>query len=202
MKEITFYSSLIRSIEQIYFRFALIVLHKRMDGYHKQASQSIKPYANDIKSPLIECIDEIIENDQGNPEDLDSINYSILTSSITYLHGPAKHNTVERHVINKENVGELSKHFKARSNGAALHPGIKEKLEHSTWEHIHAAIRHARKGDNSNAKIHTDIASSACKELAHFMEEEHYLEFIMEIEKHFDAIKQNTKSETIQQGQT
>lgn len=195
MKERTPYSSLIRAIEKIYLRVALTALHERMDVYHKQASQSLKPHANNIKSPLRECIDEIIEYDQDDPEDLDTNNHSILTGSISDLYGPAKdNNTVELHVITKENVGELSKYFKARSDGSALHPGIIEKLEHSTWEHIHAAIRYARKGDYRNARMHSDIASSACQELAHFMNEECYLEFIMEIEKHLDVLKQHKQS--------
>ncbi len=188
MKTTRSYSALIHSIEKIYLKVALTALQKRMAGYHKLASQAGKAYTPDIKSTLLKYVDEIIKNHQdgqGGPHDVDG---PVISGTKT---GPRSHATpaFKPYVVNKENVGELSRYFKARMSGAGLHHGIEEKLEHATWEHIHAAIRYARRGDKSNAKLHADIASSACKELVHYMADDRYREFIAEIDRELETLK-------------
>lgn len=182
-------SSLIEAIERFYVSVSVTILHKRMESYHRQSSNSTKPYANDIKSPLLECINEIIENGQGNPEPPDVFVYSDPVGVTIRPHTAEELRRGARYVLSREDVGELSKYFKARAGGSDLHPGIKEKLERSTWEHIHAAIRYARQGDSRNASMHAAIANSACKELAHYMVEEQCREFILGIEEHLEIFK-------------
>jgi len=187
MKRILVYSAFIRELQKIYARFVLTVLHSRMDRYHKQAHQSLKPYANDIKAPLFECINTLIDTAQEKPDALPAVDQAIRANA-TNPPTPEKYPAVDLPVVNQENVGELSKYFKARIKGPEAHPGIEEKLEHSTWEHIHAAIRCARQGDKRSAKMHANIASSACKELAHYMIEEQYRGFVAEIEQHLAGL--------------
>jgi hypothetical protein len=194
MKKTTFYNELIKAIDKVYMKVALKGLQKRMAGYHQQVSQSTKSRVNDIKSPLLDYIDTITIKDQGDPEELHTIGSPAPESATANqhasdLHTPAKNQTDEPYVIDKNNVGELSRYFKEKSIESELHPGIEEKLEHSVWEHIHATIKYARQGDKPNAKMHTDIANSACEELAHYMSEEDYLEFIMKIKEHLDVLK-------------
>ncbi|WP_126454220.1 hypothetical protein [Sulfuriflexus mobilis] len=149
----------------------------------------MKSYATDIKSPLLECVNGIRDNPAGDTESPHILDYSILKNMTAKPHIAEEHMNVEVHMINKENVGELSRYFKEKSNVARFPSGIEEKLQHSTWENIHAAIRYAKQGDERKARIHVDIASSACKELAHFMNEAVYTAFIIDIEKHLDAVK-------------
>lgn len=196
MKSVISYNALIRAIEKVYFKVSLNVLHKRMDGYHKQASHGMQLHSGDIKSPLSNCIDDIIANAPNAPnasEATDAKNTSIPVSSVTNTPTDTEYSVDENITPIKENVGELSKYFKARNNGSSLPPGIEEKLEQSTWGHINAAIRYANLGDKENAKMHANIASSACSELAHFITKEQYQAFIIEIEKHLDSIKQSKK---------
>lgn len=187
MKNAAFYNALIRKIEKIYNKISLIVLRKRMDGYHTQASQSFN-LANGIKSPLLDCIDTIIVNNQDDSRTPHNNDRPVLTTA-TNLNTPAKNHTDKPHVVNKRSAEGLSRHFKARTNGSELHPEIAKKLERSIWEHINATIRYARQGDKYNATMHTDIANSACKELAHYMTEEHYQAFVMKIEEYLDSLK-------------
>lgn len=196
MKKTSFYSALIQELENIYARLVLNVLHIRMDRYHKQAHQSTKSYSTDIKSPLLSCISTLSDKAQINSEMSSAIEQSMLasdnSSTVIHDHYPA----AEVLVVSTENVGELSKYFKARGNGSGLHPGVETKLEQSTWEHIHAAVRYARQGNTSSAKMHVNIASSACQELAHYMHEEQYRQFVVEIEQHLENVVQDMQGET------
>lgn len=188
MKNPAFYDALIRAIEKIYYRIASIVLRKRMDGYRKQASQGHKLYANGIQSPLLDYIDDIIASNADSAE-------IPLDDGAPVHHAADYQNTVtKRHTdtpppVDRENAGGLSRHFRKRTGGSELYPEIANKLVQSIWEHIHATTRYARQGDKYNATMHTDIANSACKELAHYMSEERYQGFIMEIAAYLDALK-------------
>lgn len=201
MSKTVSYRVLIRGIEKIYFKISLIVLHKRMDNYHRQASHSKKEYANDIRSPLLECADILIVNNQDNPEVIHAIDCTTAESATTNWHTHEKHRAAtdanNQPAFNHEHVGELSKYFRERGRSSDLHPNIKEKLEHSVWEHIHATIRYARQGDNRSSKMHAGIANYACKELAHYFNQEDYQAFATEVEEHLNCLKatqQNTSA--------
>jgi hypothetical protein len=185
MKTTKYYVLLIRVIEGIYFKVTLSLLHKRMDGYHQQSCRGIKPYAGDIKEPLQECIDTIVFHGLNQTGDSKLI-HELDTAN---QHIPEKYNVEELHQLNKERVAELAHYFKSRRSEFVLNAGIEEKLEHSTWEHIHAVVRCAKQGDDHGARMHADIASTACQELAHFMLEKNYTDFIGEIETYLDVLK-------------
>lgn len=76
---------------------------------------------------------------------------------------------------------------------------VGEKLMQSTWDHLHASIRYARAGNEESARLHASIMDSALKEAVHFLDEEAYNEFILNLGKEMsklvwadepDAIKQ------------
>jgi hypothetical protein len=189
MKKTLFYSTLKQEIEKIYIKVSLIVLHKRIKGYSKQSDQSNVSHTHDIGIPLLECIDAINVNRRDDSDTSRVSDDANAESVITDPHAPIKYQPLKPHVIDKKNIGDLSRYFKARSNGAELHPEIKEKLECSIWEHIHATIKYARQGDNRNAKMHADIVCSACKELAHYMSKDDYMNFIAGVNEHLDVLK-------------
>jgi len=185
MKKTVIYGSLIRAIEGIYTKVTLTILHKRMDGYHQQSCQGLSPYAGNIKKPLLECIDVIVFhglNETAAPE-------HTHLADIASQHIPEKYNGPELQRLNKERVVELAQYFKSKHNDSALNAGVEERLEHSTWEHIHAVVRCAKKGDDHRARMHADIASAACMELAHFMAEEQYTGFMSNIDNYLNVLK-------------
>lgn len=186
MKKNSTTNVLIRKIEKLYFRVSLIILHKRIDGYHKVAAH--KEHAEDIKSPLQECVDIIVGYALDNPEIIYTIDRLKNETTADHLHHHKKPQTAGQHnTVNQEHIGELSKYFKARRDGSDLHPGINEKLQHSIWDHVHATIRCARLGDERCSKMHASIADSACKELAHYMNKEEYQAFIREVLEHLNT---------------
>lgn len=188
MKNNSFYTALIQELQKIYARLLLTVLHVRMDRYQQQAVQSFKPYTTDIKSPLMAVVNTISHRAKTEPELHRAIDPYKLSATKSPASGEVATTGLGLHGIDKDNFGELSRYFKDRSNGAELHPGIEARLEQSTLEHIQAAIRCARRADSSHAKMHVGIASSACKELAHYMPEDQYLKFVGEIAKQLDEL--------------
>jgi len=189
MKDGSIYRTLIEAIEKLYLRIVVKALHRRMGAYHKEVPQQFKPYQKDIKTPLLVCIDDIIENGPDDDECVPIIHYAIPTNASMSHQRPGAGYIHVQHAIDKKNVGELSRYFKARWNGSDIHPGIKEKLERSAWEHLHASIRHARQGENETARIHADIAHYACNELAHYLSEKDYQCFTSELEKHLGTLQ-------------
>ena len=188
MKQTSPYSVLIRKMEKLYFRVSLIVLHKRIDGYHKVAAH--KKHAEDIRSPLQECVDIIVGYALDNPEIIYTIDRPRNETISNHLPQHKNKQTGDQyHAVNPNHISELSKYFKARRDGSDLHPGIKEKLQHTIWDHIHATIRCARHCDDRCSKMHAAIADSACKELAHYMEKEDYHLFTTEVKHHLDTLK-------------
>ena len=187
MKSTAFYNALIDSIETIYKKISAIILHKRMDRYDKEPARSPRSYAKGIKSPLLDSIDDIIANQPDSAEASPDIGQPAIDSTAS-PNTPAKNHTGQSEMLENHNAEEFSRHIKASTNGSELYPEIAKKLEHSVWEHIHLAIRRARQGDKRNASMHTDIANSASKELAHYMNEEHFQAFLMSIEKYLDSL--------------
>jgi len=186
------YRALIRGLENLYAKISLLVLHKRINSYHGNATY--KEHAKNIKTPLMEFIETTIKQavKTGNTNGNNKPASSNSNNNPQPVH-PAKQKT-EHHQLSRERIDELSKYFKERNKGPDLHPPIQKQLEHSVWEHLHTALRYAGLGDKRNSKMHADIVDSACKELAHYMDEEPYLAFITDIEDHLAALKTSHKN--------
>jgi len=79
-------------------------------------------------------------------------------------------------------VAEVVAHFRSRAS-SDVSPYLGDRLESSTWSHIHTALLRARAGDLANARLHADIASQAMREAACFMSEDAYGRFARDIEQ-------------------
>ena len=179
------YNALIGKIERLYFKVSLKILHRRMASYHKTSVHS--EHAQEIKSPLQECIDIIVGYALDNAE----VIYPVGTLSADHLarSRSASATTNVEEPISHQDISELSRYFKARSQGLDLHPSIQEKLENSIWDHVHATIRYARQGDKLNSRMHMNIANCACKELAHYLDKNDYCAFTGEVSAHLATLK-------------
>ncbi len=78
--------------------------------------------------------------------------------------------------------GDLAKHLEADHAGAALHSEASDGLRKRTWEHIHTALRSARQGDATNARLHAELANAAFAEAAHYMSSEEFAEFAARVQ--------------------
>ena len=178
-------NALIGKIERLYLKISLKILHRRMASYHK-TSVSIE-HAQEIKSPLQECIDIIVGYALDNTE----VVYPVGTLTAAHLSRSRSASVTgnDEEQISHQDISELSRYFKARSQGVDLHPSIQEKLENSIWDHVHATIRYARQGDKANSRMHMNIANCACKELAHYLEKNDYRAFTGEVSAHLATLK-------------
>lgn len=183
------YRALIKALEKLYTKVSLYLLHKRINTYHSKASDGKNKHHDGIKTLLSTFIETTVA--QATSSDHSNHNYDHLAEG----HKPQPNHSGESQSghLNRERIDELSKYFKARNKGDELHPAIRDKLKHSVWEHIHATVRCARQGDERNAKMHLNIASTACKELGHYMDDDEYQTFVSEAESHLDILTTNNK---------
>ena len=203
MNTSNFLSRLLHELQRLYNQVALAQLHKRMDVYHKHTNHS-KKHAKDIKASLLEYVDNVVvvEGEKTKTKTPHDVERPVGAGGVTGRHAAQSHHALspfnfdEKPVgpnpykLNKKQVKDLSKYFKARKKGSELRPGIEEKLKDSIWIHINASVQCALKGDKRNAKMHIDIANYAFKEIAHYMPEEKYLELTIKINNRLDDLSE------------
>jgi hypothetical protein len=191
MKSVLFYTDFLHTIEKLYSRIVLIILQNRMNTYHSEPSiANYTRHTLDIKAPLFKYIDDISSSDKNSVADIQTLDYSFF-SQPAHSHTPSQFELSNPCMVKEQDSSEFSSYLKAGHNNLKLNPRIDEKLKHSTWEHIHASIRHARLNDARVAKMHADIANNAFKELAHFVSTEAHAELALEIEDQLDGLLNN-----------
>ena len=176
MKVSALLNLLFEEIESLYKKVALRMLHRRMTRYHQHINFTSSPHARDIKSPLLDCIDHVAIHKKNGVKLTDVVHD--IGSPVLGVGDSEKPKAVSEnesepnpYMLDKKVVNELSTYFKEKKKGKEIHTSINVKLKRSVWEHINAAMSSARKGDKRNAKMHVDIASSAFREVAHYMPE-------------------------------
>jgi hypothetical protein len=206
MKISDFLCMLLHKLQQLYYRIAVSRLHKLMDRYHRYTSHSKKSHADDIKTSILEYVDNVVvvEKEKNITKERSDIDHSVTEAGVTAKHTTQSHHDLypfkldekddgpNPYALNKKQVDELSKYFKAREKGPELHQGMEEKLKDSIWLHMNASVQCALKGDGGSAKMHADIADYAFKEIAHYMPKEQYLELSEKIHKRLDSLKNGT----------
>lgn len=202
MKISDFLSMLFHKLQQLYYRMAVSRLHKLMDRYHRYTSHSKKSHANDIKTSILEYANNVVvEKEKNISKDLNDTDHPVTEAGVTAKHVTHSHHDLypfkqgekedgpNPYALNKEQVDELSKYFKAREKGPELHHGMDENLKDSIWIHMNASVQSALKGDGRSAKMHADIADYAFKEIAHYMPKEEYMELTEKINTRLDTLK-------------
>jgi hypothetical protein len=179
MKTIFYYAGIIRLIRKVHLKISLIVLHKHVLNYRKEVHH-VTGLGEEIRSSIEYLIQDAILNVNGQSIKNDSTDYELL----------ANRNNRSTYVqtLNRKELGELAKYFKERNNKSIFN-SLEEKLEKSTIDHMHEAIRYARQGDERNAHMHADIASSSCEELSHFMSKEQHHEFVGQIKGGLEVLR-------------
>jgi hypothetical protein len=127
---------------------------------------------------------------------IDDLSAKAISENTRILGVPAVQSIEESYSKNKrtkeakvENVSgvesEFAKHVKQRRPPSITQPQMGENLKSSVWEHIKAAIRHAKNGDVETAKLHTNIAGAALEEAGHYMGNDDYSKLVLQIESYF-----------------
>jgi len=179
MKTILYYTGLIQLIRKLHLKMSLIVLHKQVINYRKEIGHSTG-LGDEIRSSIKLLIQEAMLNINGQNNKKNSAEYKLLPNR--------GGRSIYVQAVSRKELGELAKYFKERNN-KSLFNSLEDKLEKSTIDHIHEAIRYARQGDERNAHMHADIASSSCEELSHFMSKERHHDFVGEMKESLESFR-------------
>ena len=177
--------SLLPSIQKVYSEVVLSILLRRMRTYHKSCTTD---HWHKLKKPLKDSLDIASQLSRKRPpNNLKSISVKVKKYS------PANRPDTHDPVVNSKHINELSQYFKKQDGNANIASGIDEKLKHSAWQHIHLTLYLARNKQTVTAQMHADIAYYACKELAHYLPEQEYCDFINEIQDELQQINNLAK---------
>ena len=179
MKTVLYYTGLIKLIRKVQFKISLAVLHKQVLNYRKDVLHGAG-LGEEIRASIKSLIQDAMLNVNGKNNKKNSADYDFLVNRYEHSLGVKS--------INHKEFSELAKYFKERNNKFIFN-SIEEKLEKSSIDHMHEAIRYARQGDEQNALMHADIASSSCEELSHFMSKEQHHEFVGQMKGSLEDFK-------------
>jgi len=179
MKTILYYTGLVNLIRKVQLKISLIVLHKQVVNYRKEVGHSAG-LGEEIRSSIKLLIQDAMLNINGQNNKKSSAEYRFLSNRAS--------RSIYVQAVSRKELGELAKYFKERNN-KSLFNSLEDKLEKSTVDHMHEAIRYARQGDERNAHMHADIASSSCEELSHFMSKERHHEFVGEMKDNLESFR-------------
>jgi len=152
-----------------------------MRSYHKSCTTK---HWHKLKKPLKDSLDiasQLSRKRQSNQ--LKSISIKVKK------YAPADRPDTHDPVVNSKHINELSQYFKKQDGNANIASAIDEKLKHSAWQHIHLTLYLARNKQTATAQMHADIVYYACKELAHYLPEQEYCDFINEIQDELQQLK-------------
>ncbi len=165
------FNSLIHSIQTLYHKLSLYLFNIR-----KQSGYSVttkKPH--DIKKNISKKINLLVKKSKNKTSNLPAEKDSVMSKQFAST-------GIDTHVAHSKFKKEISE----------INPAIKEQLSKSTWSHIHAAIRNARQGKKTEARLYGELANNALKEAAHYMSEDEYLEFTTSIDLELSKLKSDS----------
>ena len=172
-------SNLLNSLKQLYSR--IMTLHAESSA-RSSRNHSSTASAQNIVSPLSECIDKLAANAANNSG-------AAVNSQTTEIKNHSYHHApVSQEASSSDELGELSVHLKDSHKYPGTSPGAGEKLMQSTWEHFHTSIRLARQGNVEAAKLHAELTKNALNEAAYYLPEQEYSRFSRDVMKALEDI--------------
>lgn len=162
-------NNLLNSLHNLHHQVSQYELIKRISSYRSKTGAN---HVHDISGSLASRINKLAtESKPGTAP--------FAREAVANHQTESKHTPVQ---LDKEHPA-LAKDYKIGTHTNEPEPSMGETLKASTRSHIHMAHLRARSGDLSAAKLHSDIANQALKEVAHYVDEEDYKSFCLEIDK-------------------
>ncbi len=158
---------LLQTLKQLFRRFFMLDLDRRIHSYHQSANPHRSQHINKSLNKQIDALvassskqstistrpmtDDQPQRDSQLPPQEQKV--QPVVSSVTQV----GHDYFESHPVHRDEA-----------------PCMGDQLKESAWSHLHSALLYARQGDAGRAKLHADIAHQALKEAAHYLSEEEY----------------------------
>jgi methyl coenzyme M reductase subunit C-like uncharacterized protein (methanogenesis marker protein 7) len=180
------FNSLIHNIQDLYHKLSLYLFNIRKQSGYSVANK--KPH--DINKVISKHINLLVKESKKK-----SLNQStappVSKDYVVTQHVNNNVNKNQEHIVST-GIDTHVDHYKFKKESSDINPAIKEQLSKNTWLHIHAAIRNARQGKQTEARLYGELANNALKEAAHYMSEDEYLEFTSSIDNELNKLKSNS----------
>lgn len=183
-------NSLLRALKQLYARVVFGLLHRRMVSFRKDVVNHAR---QDLATPLADHLEKLAASREPNQAVVPR--KRVQKTGIKGAGKRAGHgNSYPGQPVSVAGraFGSLSRYFKTRRTSAVLDPQMSAKLQKSTLSHIHSALRLARQGEITTARLHADIASHALQEAGHYMSEQEYARFSLEVDEKLGEIRKQS----------
>ncbi len=171
-------SQLLNSLQNLFYRMAHLGLLTRIHSYQGKGGGEL---VEDISAPLSEHIDELAskaKDDGARP--LTEGAAAPQPPTETKNSAPSNYRQPRVQLL-RNRLNGLSRLFKRRSSSVVLQPHLSDQLQRSVRQHLNTSLRQARQGDVTNAKLHANLACNAMHELAHYMPNEDFMRFNVQI---------------------
>lgn len=168
-------TSLISSLHDLYARVAVQLWRWRINTYHKDLGQNLDA---DISHLLSGHVDRLSANGKAGQQRLSAAGETAdaVVTDNPDVTPPSLY--PENSLLLGRVLSGLSRQFKKQSVLTPVDLETGAKLTKSTWDHIHAALRLARQGDERSARLHSDIANNAIREAGHYLPEDDYRDLV------------------------
>ena len=181
---------LVQSLLKLSNKLGLSLFEIRKDFFHRFTQN--KPH--DIHRTISKHINKIAKKAESQPQAIQSQEHLVIDSPLrpkdyTELSDDSKNGETNHEHFVSTGIHTHVDHYKFKTS-SECNPAIKEQLAKNTWTHIHAAIRNARQGKKTEAKLYGELANNALKEAAHYMTEEEYLKFTSSIDLELNRLEQ------------
>ncbi len=166
-------NGLISDLRALYAKISVLRLRSRMETRRSQSGSAADV---DVAGRLKTFIGN------ATPEDTES---DAQAGTKSDSEGPTFEEQVADFFGEKRQLFEdLSNWWRQRGSGTpVMEPYMGEKLQKSAMEHINRALRLAKQGKVKAAEVHAELAESAVKAAAQYMEEPEYGAFKAQVQE-------------------
>jgi len=171
-----FLSSIIESIHQLLLNISGKLRHQHIENSKMGDAKGDVDIWGKIGT-FLEATPELSEADLLHLQD-EHIHQSHQNEK---LHRPSLQEGAE--------LSQLGKYYQQKVR-VETHPHMSEQMQKNTMDHINTALHLARKGDQSGARLHIELAESAMHTAGRFMDHDDYRSFEEKIELRLQHIMQ------------
>lgn len=174
--------TLLVSLQQLFRELAMSLVQLRLQAYRAFIKSDAKM---DPATTIVKRIGQLAERSRKQQKHGVSIEHDTPEINHTVAH---EH---EYRILNTtHSKNELAEHLVyVDSHATAYHKSLADKLRLSVRQHINSAVRFARQGDTSKAKLHSRIAVDALEEIHHYVSDESYAQLVEEIDQHLQDVQ-------------
>jgi len=167
-------------LQRLYRRVSVLWWQRRL-AFYQATRHRAEPSAS-MRGYLNRCIQDMVLHREPVSDPI------AVAVEITQTQIPTAHSSQPRATDLTPEEPALAHYFRQRSRSTLAATDIVARLQSGIWEHVRAALRYARQAQPESARLHAGIADCGCKELAQFMGQQEYEQFVRRITQYSDEV--------------